>query len=374
MYFLGQAGNYSAGAILRHLFAFGSARDSEALREHLAKRYGTNRSRVVLYHTGRTALSEAVRALVPAGSEIVVTSLTCYAVFEAVKAAGCTPVFADVRFSDLHYGAKELEKVLKTHKKVRAVVIQNNLGTPCDIEAIEKTARAHGLVVIEDLAHCAGVRYKDGREAGTVGTAAALSFGKGKSIDTICGGALVLRDEKAKVPARPKDLPRFSDRLRDRIYPLLGAEIRGMYHFGVRSGRYFTSLLLHLHLIRRSADEALDPSVRLTHWQARLALRQFRRLPEKGRPPLRRACLVDDPEKVQRLLAKKGYIFYDTWYDVPVSPKRYYEKTGFDEKSCPNAVFAAAHLINLPGHYPFAELRDARNIIEKHQINSEVAK
>lgn len=372
MYFLGQAGNYRAGDILRHLFAVGTRKSSRNLKSHLAERYGVKRSQVLLYHTGRTALAAAIKTLVPEGSEVVATSLTCYAVYEAITGAKCQPVFADVDLNTLHYGGRELEKVLKTHNNVKAIIIQNNLGIPCDIASIEQVAKKHNLIIIEDLAHCAGVRYKDGREAGTVGAAAALSFGKGKSIDTICGGALVMRTD-VKMPTAPRKLPKFADRFRDRFYPLFGAEIRGFYHFGIKAGRVFTSALIHLGFIKRSADESLNFNTRLTHWQARLALRQFMKLPE-SREPLRRFYFVDDRDKVLSKLAWRGFIMYDTWYDVPISPERYYKKVGLDEGTCPNAVYAAEHIVNLPNHYAFTELRDARNIIEKYQTNNQIAK
>ena len=39
MIFLGQASNYSAGRIFKHLFARGRKEDAEALKKALAKKY-----------------------------------------------------------------------------------------------------------------------------------------------------------------------------------------------------------------------------------------------------------------------------------------------------------------------------------------------
>ena len=384
MYFLGQAANYR-GRVLSHTFAIGKKSDFEALKAHLAKRYNVPAEQVFLYHNGRSALSAGLRSMVPRKNGehpgVLVTSLTCYAVVEAVKSAGFTPVFADVDPKTLHFNGEMIEKAFKKHKDIKAVIVQNNLGYPADIKSIKSSVRKHNLVLVEDLAHCAGISYKDGKEAGTVGDFAALSFGKGKSIDTISGGALVIRSreityvergryktKEVKLPKAPTKRPKFGDRFRDRFYPLFGKMIRFFYFF--RLGRLFTSFLLKTHQIKRSADADLDLKVKLTNWQAKLALKQLEALP-KNRPPIREFFLVDDRDIVLNELERKGYVMNDTWYDIPVSPERYYNRVHYQENECPNAVEIAKHIVNLPTHYKKSELKTARKIIERHELKGE---
>jgi dTDP-4-amino-4,6-dideoxygalactose transaminase len=40
----------------------------------------------------------------------------------------------------------------------------------------------------------------------------------------------------------------------------------------------------------------------------------------------------------------------DIWYDVPVSPVRFYHKAHYVEENCPVAVEVAKRIINLPTH------------------------
>ena len=374
MYFLGQAGNYRAGDILRHTFAVGFPSDARKLREQLALRYQVPESHVVLYHTGRSALCAAIKSLAPKHSKVVITSLTCYAVVQAVKSAGCVPIFADVTPETLHFNLKTLEQVYRKHPDAKVVVVQNNLGHAVNIAEIEKFCRKNHLKLIEDLAHCAGVSYPDGRECGTVGDAAILSFGKGKSIDTIAGGALILRSTPVKgiIPSRR---PRLSSSLRERFYPLFGAEIRGLYHFnlfGRNLGQVFTGILLKLHFIEKSADAELNLETRPCFWQCHRALCIFRHLP-KNRPPMRDFRLVSDREKCLKELAAAGYIFSDIWYDTPVSPERYYEKAHFDEKECPVATELAQQIVNIPTWYEKSQLRHAYAIIDKYDISRQIA-
>ena len=366
MYFLGQASNYRFRDVLRHTFSFGTRSNLNELRAYLAAHYGTTKDRVALYHTGRTALAIALEKLVEEGSEVIVTSLTCYAVYEAVSEVGCTPVFADIDPETLHFGVKELKLALVRHPDASAVVVQNNLGHPCDIKGIEKICRQYGLVLIEDLAHSAGMHYTDGREAGTVGDAAILSFGKGKAIDTISGGAVVFTGEDAPTVGQPERRPRLSDRLRDRWYPFFGLLIRGFYHLG-SLGRLFTSLLLKIHFIERSADADLDPGDRLTYWQAKLALKQMKKFPRSGKKPIRDFYFVRNRAEVLRKLGSAGFIFDDIWYSCPVAPERYYKRLNFPEEECKKAVWAAEHLVNVPTWYSKKALRPALNLIERFE-------
>lgn len=363
MLFLGLASNYRGGDILRHTFAWGTRQDSEKLRQHLATRYEVDKKHVALYHNGRSALSVAIKYTVPEHSEVLVVGFTCYAVTEAVKAAKCTPVFADIDPDTLHYDLKNLKETLKRHPKTKAIIIQNTLGIPVEIDKIEKACKKLNLQIIEDLAHCAGVKYPDGREAGTVGNAVALSFGKGKSIDTISGGAVILRNKN--LPYQPGKKPKLSDRLRDRWYPVFGVCTRALYH--VKIGKYLMSALVKIHWVKPSADAILSQNTRLTHWQARLALRQFQKLPRGGAKPLRDFYLVKDRAYLYQKLEKRGYYFRESWYDVPISPARYYEAQHFPEEECPVATQVASEIINLPTWYPKHKLRPAVTIIKEHQ-------
>ena len=370
MYFLGQAGNYRWHNILGQTFAVGLPGDISRLRESLSARYDSDFPHTAIYHTGRSALAAAVKAVVPKNSKVIITSLTCYAVVQAIKSAGAVPVFADANPGTLHFGGKELMQTLKRYPDAAAVVVQNNLGHAIDITEIEKLSQRHHLKIIEDLAHCAGAAYPDGRECGTVGDATILSFGKGKSVDTIAGGALILRDTALAPCKQPKNRPRLSSSLRERFYPLFGAEIRGLYHFSVRKrnlGRIFTAFLLKIHFIEKSADAELSLDRRATLWQARRAQKILENLP-KNRPPMRDFRLVKDREKVLKELEKQGYIFQDTWYDCPVSPERYYQKVHFPEQECPVAVRLSKQIINIPTWYSKASLKSAYDLIKRYEI------
>ena len=69
-------------------------------------------------------------------------------------------------------------------------------GIPCEMDTIERIAREHGLLIIEDAAQSFGSFYK-GRPAGTLGTFGCYSFHETKNYCMGEGGGLVIRLEEA---------------------------------------------------------------------------------------------------------------------------------------------------------------------------------
>ncbi len=403
-YFLGMAANYSASQMWRHTFAWGRKSDCRALKRYLRERYGgkdDDDTKVILAKNGRSALCLALKAYFQPGDAVIVNGFTCYAVYEAVKAAGLTPIWVDISKEDLNFdpavlnarigqsesicdngsnrrsepcddrreqGGSRSDQFRIQHDRapIQGIVIQNTLGNPVDIAAVEKFAKRHGFIIIEDLAHSAGVKYPDGREAGMVGAAAVFSFGKDKSIDTISGGAVVLREPCRHEIKRPTKAPRPSDHLRARFYPLFGAICRGLTR--IRLGGALMRLLVKIHWVEKSADNELDLDRKISKFEAKLALEQFKKLNKSGERPLRGFYLVEDRELVLKELMKSGYYFSGFWYEKPVSPERYYKKVHFPEEECPNAVYVSRHIINLPNHYTKKELAPAVKIISQHVV------
>lgn len=363
--FLGQASNYKATDVVRHIFAIGSRKWSNILKLELAKRYTTLESMVYPMSNGRSALAAGLRLTVPKGSEVVINAFTCYAVVQAVEYAGCKPVYADIDEKTLSFTAKTLEAALKKHPKAKAAILQNTLGIPMEIKAIEKTAKAHKLVLVEDLAHCAGMKYADGREIGSVGAVAALSFGKGKSLDAITGGALVVNDRRLPTMRPVKKHPKLSDTLRARWYPLLAAVGRGISRFHLE--KYWYGPLIKIHFIERAVDAKLDLKHRPAYWQEKLVVKQLKRIPEKGAKPMRTYMMVKKRGELIEKLAKQGYNFREIWYDVPISPVRYYDRMHFPEKEFPVATKVAKEIINLPTYYGEEKLKPAMKVIEEYK-------
>ena len=363
-YFLGQAAHFSRLERLKHTFSIGRKKDFQKLSTLLADKYGSNLSHVAITKNGRTALAIALKANLEKGAKVVVNGFTCYAVLEAVEAAGMTPVFADINEKTLHYDAKILQKVLEKNENVQGIIVQNTLGMPVDIVAIEEVTKEHGLKIFEDMAHCTGIKYADGREVGTVGVAAALSFGKEKSIDAIVGGAVVLRDLSLPGVKIPRKKPSFADVFRARFYPLFGAIYRGLAR--IKLEKIWMGFLIKTNQVERSANSKLDFERRPAYFVAKTALRQFKKLPE-NRQPIRKFAFVKNRDELLEKLKAAGYYFDGFWFETPIAPARFYEKANFDEDACKTATRVAAEIINLPTHYDEKVLEPALKIIEEYK-------
>ena len=362
-YFLGMAANYEDGEWLRHLFTRGSRRDLAKLKEALSKRYG---GKAILCKNGRSALALVLQAYFEPGDKILVNGFTCFAVYEAIKAAKLEPIFVDISLDNLNFTTETLENAAAGKSGLSGVIIQNTLGNPVNIAEVEEFCRQYDLTIIEDLAHSVGVKYPDGREAGTVGTATICSFGKEKSIDTISGGAAILRRPSRHDIKAPSKAPKLSDHLRARFYPMFGATCRMLSY--IKLGGALMRLLVKIHWVERSADSKLDTSRRLSKFQTKLALWQFEKVRRNGEPPIRGHCFVDDRDNLLKQLRKKGYFFDGFWYEKPVSPRRYYSSVNFPESTCPNAMFASEHILNIPNYYTRRDLKPALKLIESHKV------
>ena len=380
LYFLGAAANYSRKELWAHTFAIGTKNDCEDLVDLLEKKY---EGKAMLTKNGRSALALALRANLPKGSHVIINGFTCYAVYEAVKAAEMEPVFADIDKDTLNFDLNTIKAALaaacpsdtlraapaKSSRYAEhiaantALVIQNTLGNMVDIEAIEKWAKENNVIIIEDLAHCTGRKYQDGREAGTVGASTILSFGKDKSIDTISGGAVIFRDKKPKIAA-PRLKPHHSDAFRERFYPMFGAKYRALAHIHLNG--VYMKILLALHLVQKSADNKLEMNRKISKFEAKRALRQMELLNKDGEEKIRDFYLVHNRSELLEELKAAGYFFSGFWYEKPVSPERYYKNVDFREESCPVAVEVAEKIINIPKYYSEEDLRKAMEIIKKY--------
>ena len=361
-YYLGLASNYSKKRRLKHTFAVGRGQDCQELKDFLSKKYG---GEAILCKNGRSALALGLMAYFNKGEGVLVNGFTCYAVYEAVKSASLKPVFVDINKEDLNFNIESLEKALaSSEEKITGIIVQNSLGNPVNMSSLEGFAKKHNLVIVEDLAHCTGVKYSDGREVGTVGVMTALSFGKDKSIDTISGGAVILREPcKNKIKA-PTKAPKLSDVFRARFYPLFGAMTRGLSR--IKLGGVFMRCLLKLHFVEKSADNKLDLDRKIAKFEAKMALEQIKNLKKSGEKPIRDFYLVNNRDEALKKLEEAGFHFYGFWYERPVSPERYYKKVHFPEDECPNTVDVSKKIVNFPTFYSKKDLAPARKIIQEY--------
>jgi dTDP-4-amino-4,6-dideoxygalactose transaminase len=122
------------------------------------------------------------------GDEVLVPSLSFVATANCAVYVGATPVFVDITsFDEPLIALHDAER--KIGPRVKAVILMHYAGFLADREAWRDFADRHGLLLIEDAAHAAGVEG-----AGLFGDAAVFSFYGNKNMTTAEGGMVFARD------------------------------------------------------------------------------------------------------------------------------------------------------------------------------------
>jgi dTDP-4-amino-4,6-dideoxygalactose transaminase len=152
----------------------------------------------IAVHSATSALQLALHAVgVGPGDEVLVPSLTFVATASVVVQAGATPVFVDIESPDLPHLSVEDARARLT-PRTTAVVVMPYAGYAVDGATWRRFADDHGLALVEDAAHAAGL---PGHVAG-VADASAFSFFSNKNMTTAEGGMLVVADPIARERAR----------------------------------------------------------------------------------------------------------------------------------------------------------------------------
>ena len=159
---------------------------------------------VVALSSGTGALHLALIQLgVGYGDEVICQSFTFSASANPIKYLGATPVFVDSDKANWNMSPEFLEIAIqdriKNHKKPKAVIIVHLYGMPAKMHEIAEVCNRYEIPLVEDSAEALGSKYK-GKNCGTFGDFALLSFNGNKIITTSGGGALITntKDQKDK--------------------------------------------------------------------------------------------------------------------------------------------------------------------------------
>jgi dTDP-4-amino-4,6-dideoxygalactose transaminase len=160
--------------------------------------------------SGRAALAlllEVLHRLEPARDEVVLAAYTCYSVPSAVARAGLRVRLVDLAPQSFDIDSSRLAGVVGP--QTLAIVATHLLGYPLDLRPLRAAALASGATLIDDAAQALGARY-EGRAVGGGGKAGVLSFGRGKPIGALGGGAILCDDPQlmAAVERAVAALPR----------------------------------------------------------------------------------------------------------------------------------------------------------------------
>lgn len=164
------------------------------LAEYLGVKY------VLACTSGGAALKLAcIASDIGCGDEVIMSPFTFIASASEVLSCGAIPVFVDID-NTMNIDYKKIEE--KITDKTKAIMAIHMQGQPCNMIEINKIAKKHNLVVIEDTAQAFGASINN-KKVGTLGNIGAFSLQAGKTITCGEGGFLATNNkqvyEKAKM-------------------------------------------------------------------------------------------------------------------------------------------------------------------------------
>jgi len=128
----------------------------------------------VAVSNGTDALSIALKTIdCGPGDEVITVPFTWISSAEVINLVGATPVFVDIDLDTYNIDATKLESVITD--KTKAIIAVSIFGQVADFDEINKIAKKHNIVVIEDAAQSFGAE-QNGKKSCSLADISTTSF------------------------------------------------------------------------------------------------------------------------------------------------------------------------------------------------------
>ena len=124
------------------------------------------------------------------GKRVFCSDMTFDATLNPVVYEGGIPVFIDTEYDSWNMDPEALEKAFEIYPDVKLVVCAELYGFSGDIKRIKEICERHGALLIEDAAEAMGATW-EGKQCGSFGDYAAISYNGNKIITGSTGGCLL---------------------------------------------------------------------------------------------------------------------------------------------------------------------------------------
>ena len=135
------------------------------------------------------------------GKRVFCSDMTFAATLNPVVYEGGIPVFIDTERETWNMDPVALERAFQRYPDVKLVVMAHLYGFPGKMKELKAVCEKHGALLIEDAAESMGATYL-GRQTGSYGDYAAISYNGNKIITGSSGGCLLTNDQEAANKAR----------------------------------------------------------------------------------------------------------------------------------------------------------------------------
>ncbi|MGK0176865.1 MAG: dTDP-4-amino-4,6-dideoxygalactose transaminase [Lentimonas sp.] len=143
--------------------------------------------------SGTDAIVVALMAIgIGQGDEVITSPYTFFSTASSIVRLGATPIFVDIEPHSFNIDAAKIEAAIT--EKTRAIMPVHLFGQMADMDTINRIARAHDILVIEDASQAIGSRQND-RPACSLGNIGTLSFFPSKNLGGFGDGGMVVTND-----------------------------------------------------------------------------------------------------------------------------------------------------------------------------------
>ena len=156
---------------------------------------GVGATHAIGVSSGTDALLLSLMALgIGPGDEVLCPSFTFFATAGSVSRTGAIPVFIDSLDDDFNLDLENAAR--RVTDKTKAIIPVHLFGQAADMDAVQRLASAHDLMVHEDAAQSMGTQFGE-KKAGTMGDLCAFSFFPSKNLGGFGDGGMITTNDDA---------------------------------------------------------------------------------------------------------------------------------------------------------------------------------
>ena len=156
---------------------------------------GVGATHAIGVSSGTDALLLSLMALdIGPGDQVLCPSFTFFATAGSVSRTGATPVFVDSLDDDFNLDLEDAAR--RVTDKTKAIIPVHLFGQAADMDAVQRLASAHDLMVLEDAAQSMGTQFGE-KKAGTMGDLCAFSFFPSKNLGGFGDGGMITTNDDA---------------------------------------------------------------------------------------------------------------------------------------------------------------------------------
>lgn len=328
----------------------------EELERNIAQYCGT--ADAIGVSSGTDAILAALFAHgISSGDEVITTPFTFFATVGCIHRSGATPVFVDINPDTFLMDISQIES--KITSKTKAIIPVHLFGQMVDMDAINKIAKKHQLIVIEDAAQAIGSEYvnsdKKTVRAGAAGDIGCFSFYPSKNLGA-CGDGGIITTNDSKMGAYLRKVRNHGETQRYH-HELVGGNFR-------LDGLQAAFLLVKFPFLEEQHKKRQENAAFYDK-----ALHSYVKTPKvlKGNRMIYNQYTIRTPKRdALHQYLQDQHIGNAIYYPVPLHLQECFHYLGYQEGDFPVAELAAKEVLSIP---VYAELTEE----QRERIASTIA-